>query len=305
MLRWRLVLGTLIIAALVGLCWLDHRAPAGLQGVWLAPVLVALAVLATHEILVLESAVGLAPVPWVVYAGNLAVLTSPWAACLLRHPGDGSCVSGTAAAPSAGHAVALTLAIMVILALVAEMRRYQRPGTVIANTAAAAFALCYVGLLLSFAVELRLRWGVGALASLLIVVKSGDSGAYFVGRLFGRHKMAPTLSPRKTIEGAYGACLFSVAASWAVFAWLVPWARLGASEACGAVAPWWAWIGFGLLVGGAGILGDLAESLLKRDGGRKDSSTWIPGLGGVLDVLDSVLVAAPVAYLFWSLGVVS
>jgi len=305
MLRWRLLLGTLLIAALVGLCWLDHRAAAGLKGVWLAPVLVALAVLATHEILALESAVGLTPVPWVVYAGNLVVLATPWVAFLLRHGTDGSRPSGTAATPSAGHEVAMALALMVILALVAEMRRYQRPGTVIVNTAAAAFALSYVGLLLSFAIELRLRWGVGALASLLIVVKSGDSGAYFVGRLFGRHKMAPTLSPGKTIEGAFGACLFSVGASWAVFAWLVPLAREGASEAHRAATPWWAWIGFGLLVGGAGILGDLAESLLKRDSGRKDSSTWMPGLGGVLDVLDSVLVAAPVAYLFWSLGLVN
>jgi phosphatidate cytidylyltransferase len=64
------------------------------------------------------------------------------------------------------------------------------------------------------------------------------------------------------------------------------------------------WIVYGLLVGIVGLLGDLAESLLKRDLGRKDSSSWMPGFGGVLDILDSILFAAPVAYLLWVAGVV-
>jgi phosphatidate cytidylyltransferase len=68
--------------------------------------------------------------------------------------------------------------------------------------------------------------------------------------------------------------------------------------------PWWGWIAFGLLVGGAGMVGDLAESLLKRDVGRKDSSTWMPGFGGVLDVLDSLLLSAPVAWACWAFGLV-
>ena len=69
-------------------------------------------------------------------------------------------------------------------------------------------------------------------------------------------------------------------------------------------SPWWGWIAFGLLVGGAGMVGDLAESLLKRDVGRKDSSTWMPGFGGVLDVLDSLLLSAPVAWACWAFGLV-
>ena len=68
--------------------------------------------------------------------------------------------------------------------------------------------------------------------------------------------------------------------------------------------PWWGWILFGLLVGTVGLMGDLAESMLKRDVGRKDSSTWLPGLGGVLDVLDSILLAAPFAWACWALGLV-
>ena len=91
-----------------------------------------------------------------------------------------------------------------LLVFLGEMRRYQKPGGVTANIAAALFALVYVGVMLSFAVELRLAWGIGALASWLITVKMGDIGAYTVGRLVGRHKMAPLLSPGKTVEGAPG-----------------------------------------------------------------------------------------------------
>jgi len=119
-----------------------------------------------------------------------------------------------------------------------------------------------------------------------------------VGRLFGRHKMSPHISPGKTLEGAAGALACSCLASWATFRWLVP----ATTRAAVPRGPWWGWVLFGLLVGLAGLLGDLAESLLKRDSQRKDSSTWMPGFGGILDILDSILLAAPVAYALWALG---
>jgi phosphatidate cytidylyltransferase len=119
-------------------------------------------------------------------------------------------------------------------------------------------------------------------------VKCGDIGAYAVGRLFGRTKLAPVLSPGKTIEGSLGGLAFACAAAYFTF-----WAMADSTPKR------WGWLAYGLLVGTAGMLGDLAESLLKRDAGRKDSSTWMPGFGGVLDILDSVLLAAPVAYLCW------
>jgi phosphatidate cytidylyltransferase len=191
----------------------------------------------------------------------------------------------------------------VILVFVGEMRRYKQPGGVTANLGGAVLAIGYIGLLLSFAVRLRLGWGIGALASLVIVAKFGDTGAYFVGRLLGRHKMSPVLSPKKTVEGAVGALVFSLAASWATFQWLVPaTAACPADPTCG--RPWWGWVTFAMWVGVAGIVGDLAESLIKRDTGAKDSGHWLPGLGGVLDLLDSVLLAAPVAYGCWSLVIV-
>ena len=147
-----------------------------------------------------------------------------------------------------------------------------------ANLAAGIFALVYVGLMLWFAVQLRIVWGVGALAAWVIVVKMGDTGAYTVGRLIGRHKMAPLISPGKTIEGRDrrpGLRLPRLLGGVPVDCSLAFTIRRH-------VAPWWGWLAFGLLVGGAGMMGDLAESLLKRDVGVKDSSTWMPGFGGVL-----------------------
>jgi phosphatidate cytidylyltransferase len=135
----------------------------------------------------------------------------------------------------------------------------------------------------------------------------GDIGAYTVGRLIGRHKMAPLISPGKTIEGAFGALAFSCLGAWLAFQFVVPWTAEHSAVAMQWSHPWslwWGWIVFGLLVGAAGMLGDLAESLLKRDVGRKDSSTWLPGFGGVLDILDSLLLSAPVAWACWFFGLV-
>jgi len=306
MLRWRLLLGTLLIAALVGLCALDHRA--GRHGVWLAPALFLFAVLATREILDLEAAAGMRPLGWVVYVGNLLVLASPWAPLLARW------WIGTAPGGSPGGGIppqgfpqpwlATSLACAMILAFVGEMVRYDKPGGATANLAATMFAVVYVGVLLQFVVHLRLQWGVAALGSLIVVVKAGDSGAYAVGRWIGRHKLAPRLSPGKTVEGALGAFAFALIGSWATFRWLVPLVPPDGPGGSIGDTPWWGWIVFGVVVGGLGMLGDLAESLLKRDGARKDSSRWMPGFGGVLDVLDSILLGAPAAYGCWYLGLV-
>jgi len=282
-----------LIAVLVGLGWLDHRAT--VPGVWLAPALVAFMVAATHELLGLLAARGLKPIAPVVYLGNLLVLLSPWAPVACRMAGPCADADGWTTA---------AFVVAVVLAFVAEMTRYKEPGRVMADLAAAVFSVAYLGLLLSYVVRLRIAWGVGALASLLIVVKMGDTGAYVVGKALGRHPMSPVLSPNKTIEGAVGALVFSCLASWAVFRWLIPATTTGPVHAAGAIDPLGASIVFGLLIGGVGMLGDLAESLLKRDAACKDSSTWIPGLGGSLDMLDSIILASPVAYACWHLRLI-
>lgn len=296
MLRTRLIVGVSLIAALVVLGWLDHRA--ALPGAWLLPVVVAFTLLATREILVLFAAKGLAPVAAVVYVGNLIVVLSPFA---LAVDPQGKIPENAARLGGSAEPTLWALAIAIALVLLAEMGRYRGPGKIIENLGAAIFAVVYLGFLLSFAVRLRLEWGIGALASLIVVVKMGDTGAYFCGKAFGRHRMAPRLSPNKTLEGALGAIIFSALASWAVFQWLVPYLSPPNQTPNGA-STLLASLGFGILIGLVGMVGDLAESLLKRDTALKDSSSWVPGLGGVLDILDSLLVAAPVALACWRFG---
>ena len=295
MLRWRILLGFTLVSVLVGLCWLDSIAP--VPGIVLFPLLVLSVVLGSREVLRLVEASGMRPQRWVVYCGNLWLISCSWGACLWREF-SGSVATGPADmgwqwSATASMWTLLALAGVVLLAFVAEMRRFERPGGVTGNLAAAIFSMTYLGLLLSFIVQLRMAWGISGLASMVIVVKMSDTGAYTVGRLIGRNKMAPGLSPGKTIEGAAGALVFACIGSWLTFTWIVE-----------PPTPWQGWLLFGLLVGVMGMAGDLAESLLKRDAMQKDSSDWMPGFGGVLDIFDSMLLAAPVAFACWSFGLV-
>jgi phosphatidate cytidylyltransferase len=207
----------------------------------------------------------------------------------------------------------VALAIASIGVLVAEMQRYERPGRSLVTAALGIFALVYVGLLGSFMALLRLHgapasgaavrgedWGMLALVSTLVIVKTGDAGAFFCGKALGRNKLTPVLSPGKTWEGAIGGVLTACLASWLFFRFAGPW-MIGAGYL---EPPLRSVLLYGLLLALAGMVGDLVESLLKRDMERKDSSTWLPGLGGVLDIIDAVLVAGPVSYLCWVLSLV-
>jgi phosphatidate cytidylyltransferase len=296
MLRWRLILGTLFIAGIIALCWLDHRLQP--PGMVLLPLALVLSLLASREVLWLLSGRGFDPCPRVVYLGNAFIVASNvvpvfWARTWGPDP-----------LANLGWPLA-AFGLMLLLAFCVEIRRYTGPGRVMEKLATGVFALAYVGLLFSFLAQMRLlgggSLGVPAIASLVIVVKMGDTGAYTVGRLIGRHKLAPVLSPGKTIEGAIGGLLFACLGAWVAIEWLTPQMR---AAPLSRTSPTWGWLAYGLIVGIAGMLGDLAESLIKRDLGRKDSSDWMPGFGGVLDVLDSLLFAAPVAYLCWSFGLV-
>ncbi len=301
MLRWRLILGPLFIGLLAALCWADIKASR--PGVFLVPIALVLCVLATQEMLRLFRNSGKSPAAWSVYVGTfLPVLASCAPLAWSVYPTD--CPIGRLGWLSCGLAAGL------IVALLGEMRHYVEPGQAIANLSATALSVLYVGGLLGFLVQLRLlpvagdtaHGGMLALLSMIIVVKAADIGAYTAGRLFGRHKLAPVMSPGKTWEGAAGGMVLAIAGSMLA---LGPLARALEIAIKPAGVAWIvASIVFALLVGIAGVLGDLAESLLKRDAGVKDSSTWLPGFGGVLDVLDSLLMAAPVAYLCWVSGLI-
>jgi phosphatidate cytidylyltransferase len=297
MLRWRLLLGTLIIAALAGLCWLDHAAT--FPGTYLMPVAVIFAYFASAETVQLMNAAGLEPRAQLVHCGNILILFANWILTLLIPVPiwkDSRAAYVMSWQTTVAYAAwpTITLTFCIINLFIAEMRGFQKPGRAISNLSASALALAYVGLLMSFLMQLRLAFGVGALVSLIIVVKCGDTGAYFVGRLLGRHKMSPSISPGKTWEGAAGAIFFACIGAW-VCSPLFP----SITNLKGYFWEFYLSISYGILLAVSGMLGDLAESLLKRDAGRKDSSTWMPGFGGVLDVLDSLLFAAPVGWLFW------
>jgi len=175
----------------------------------------------------------------------------------------------------------------ILVAFLVEMATFREPGGSVVRIALTVWMVAYLGLLPSFLAQLR--WlpdgrGLTALSLAIFVPKACDIGAYFTGRFLGRHKMSPVLSPKKTWEGLAGGLVLATLVALALNRY--------APVLTGDLAA----IGFGLTVGGAGVLGDLAESLIKRDCRQKDASLVVPGFGGVLDVIDAVLFAAPVAY---------
>jgi len=157
------------------------------------------------------------------------------------------------------------------------------------DLAAGLFVLAYVALLGGFAVVMTAepggQWWVLAY---LIVVISIDTGAYASGLLFGKHPMAPRISPKKTWEGFAGSVVVAIIASVLLALFMIN-------------VEWWIGVLLGLALVGAATLGDLTESLIKRDLGIKDISTWLPGHGGFLDRIDSILPATVVAYVFFLL----
>ncbi len=187
-----------------------------------------------------------------------------------------------------GCFTALYLAVIVW-----EMAWFVSPDRSMERMALTWFIVGYLGLLPCFFAQLRWLYppgndkGTAALALAIFVPKCCDIGAYFTGRLFGRHKMTPVLSPKKTWEGAAGGLVFAALTAIGINRF-GPAPVIGQCLGCEIV--------FGVLVGTAGMLGDLAESLLKRDCQKKDASAAIPGFGGVLDVVDAVIFAAPVVY---------
>lgn len=166
----------------------------------------------------------------------------------------------------------------------------------LADTASAFFGLIYVAFpLLLVPLLITQENGTALLVFLLVVVWAGDILALYVGRLLGRHPMAPRLSPKKTWEGALGSVIGSVLAGLAV----VDCGNLLYRHAIDLLfyaQPWWYWVGLAILLNVAAQIGDLLESAIKRGAGVKDSGTLLPGHGGVLDRIDALLLALPVLW---------
>jgi len=185
-------------------------------------------------------------------------------------------------------ALLVVVAIVTLWRLGEQFRASHRTGirSVVADIGAGAFVQVYVTFLAGlYVVLVGLDGGEWWTVAGIVIVVMTDIGAYVAGLAFGRRKLAPTISPGKTVEGFIGSILVAVLTG-VLLTWILP----------GLGQPWWVGAILGLLLALVGTMGDLTESLIKRDLGVKDISTWLPGHGGFLDRLDSMLPAAAVVY---------
>ncbi|MDD5729967.1 MAG: phosphatidate cytidylyltransferase [Candidatus Omnitrophica bacterium] len=182
----------------------------------------------------------------------------------------------------------LLFIVLALLSLILmQFKRRENSGTIV-DISTTLFGILYIGWFASFLIKIRyLPNGIAFLTSLLLITKLGDIGCYLVGSGFGKKPLIPRISPKKSVEGAVGGLIFSV---------------LG-SLCCKAFLPfsYFHLLFIGIFLGGLAQLGDLSESLMKRDCQIKDSSSVIPGIGGVLDLLDSLLFTAPAFYFYISI----
>lgn len=288
MLATRLITGTLLIAGLLALVWFDTWVGerCGTGGLVLLGVFALLIIpFAATEAATLLRSCGLRT------PSAAAVVLTIW--MLLASFGAGFIESHDSALALALLAPFVALSAAFIVA--AWGRRIEEAWTSACGLLGIAV---WTGLATSFWLLACRDHSAWLVAGLLLVCKMGDTGAYFTGMAIGRHKLIPWLSPAKTVEGLVGGVLFG-----GICGYLLSLISQGASPA-NELSPMAGIIGgVGLTLVGAG--GDLVESLLKRAADAKDSGRVLPGMGGVLDVLDSPLAAAPVAYLVVTLGTTS
>ncbi len=187
------------------------------------------------------------------------------------------------------------LFIVILLLTIFMMQLMRRENSnAIVGISTTLFGILYVAWLLSFVVRIRFLMpgvdGLKLLGFVLIVTKAGDVGALVFGSAFGKHPLLPRISPNKTIEGSVGSFVFSMGAAFLSSSFIPD--IFGFSL--------WQILIVGFVIGGLGQLGDLSESLIKRDCNVKDSGKMLPAMGGVLDLIDSVLFTVPVYYFFMS-----
>ena len=294
-------MGPLMILALVGALWLDEHTdrtpmPGWAREHWpgdfttwppnmvLFPLCLLLVVLAARELAAMFKAGGIrASRRWLGFAAALGLCVSV-VVPIRSSPLDAVALVATAASAA------------LEVSLLWHIRDRSLSGAT-AAAGAAGFAFIYLGLMAGFVLALRRDQSAWVILFVVMIVKSCDIGDYFAGRTLGRHKLIPWLSPGKTWEGLVGGVALAALVGMGV---TILSRRLHLPENARPV-------GFSdlqlwqsaLLGGGFGLLGqggDLFESVLKRDAGIKDSGKSLPGFGGVLDVADSVLLVAPIAY---------
>ena len=305
-LRNRLTFGPLMLLGLFLLLWLDYQADkwtvpymdrlavqsghhptqSGIGGIGLMIILMLILPIATDEMATLFTAERVRPYRFISGAGSAALLLHAFLTQFYRFQ----------------QISASTLMFIVTFTMLfAALRRAWEKETQLAivRMAGTVLTTLYLGGLAWFLMAIRVKHSQHFAGStmvilmILLVVKSTDIGAYFGGRAIGRRKMIPWLSPGKTWEGLACGLITSALVSLGISRFVPHLHGL----------TWWNALLFGAVIGFLGQVGDLLESLMKRDAEVKDSGRLIPGFGGVLDVIDSPLFAAPFAYLWFSLVV--
>ena len=279
--RMRLVTGPILVVALVLLVLLDASLctlpGTQVQGPVIFLLLLVVCPLGAIELSWLLHDSGIPGRPWIAACGSiLGGLAMTIASVCMTDPVDSTAVLGTC------------LALIFCLAISSALPARSVEGTMSSITSSLCTTV-YIGILPAFWMLLRQEHSAWFILGLVLVIKSSDIGAFTVGMLAGRRKLIYWLSPGKTWEGFLGGVGSSALVGMIMGFWLV---QDSDSPAFGPLA--------GLLVGAVmaivGQAGDLIESMFKRAAGRKDSGTLLPGMGGVLDVVDSLIWTAPVAW---------
>lgn len=287
MLRWRLITGAILIAGLILLGWFDEaaeragRPPGSVIG---PAILLVVIPLLSLELTHLLRGAGLAASP-------LLLLVAAWSGFVatagMPRIWDASSAGPSGAWTPTPDTVTISLAALVAVSFLFAAASRQVRGAA-GTIGAALIAFVIVGVLPGYWLKVRVEYPMLVFVGAILVVKISDIGAYAGGRLLGRHKLIPWLSPGKTWEGAIIGFACSAAAAFGLA--ILGEGRLGVPPPGKAAAA-------GAVLAVAGLFGDLSESLLKRDAGVKDSGRSIPGMGGIYDVLDSLLFAGPLVWL--------
>ena len=275
MLRIRLIVGTILFILICLTFWLDARWHTSFGLIFLVGVA---ATLSLHELYCMAEQHGLKPFKWLGLAAGIAlVATTHWWGWRIGIFMD-------------SWRLEVFLAGLVCACFLAQSLRRTLAGTA-TNIGITLLGFLYVPFLLCFFVGIdHLRNG-GAMAVLFVIftAKAGDIGGYSVGRIFGGPKLAPVVSPNKTVAGAVGGLALSVLVGLLTNG-LLPVGLSPLSALAGSV-----------LVGVSAQLGDLGESMIKRDLEVKDAGRKLPGFGGMLDLMDCLIMAGPVGYVFFQL----
>jgi phosphatidate cytidylyltransferase len=272
--------------------------------IWLFSLVVGLLViLSLHEYLGIMEHSGIEPVRWITYALAALVVVKNFIVAAARYDTNVRYYSSFLRdAPIFFWAVPL---ICLLFGIPVVFRRELR--TALAASAGSTFGVLYIALPLVMLISLR--WTSGnrfLIIFVLLSVWAGDIAAYYVGKNFGRHKLAPIVSPNKTWEGAVASLIASVIIAWAVFHFraqidklFLP--RLTFYMPYSLHPPLLRIIGLGIITNVAAQFGDLFESAIKRGAQMKDSGSLLPGHGGILDRIDALFFAIPVVWYYATL----